>query len=590
MHEVVNLRKLGLLLVFLFGFVTPAPATPDAPTAQPSAITPWGINGYLTKNERIASGDNVPLLAQKMAQAGAHWSLEELPWAEIEPSNGNFRTSYDIRIKTVADANLGIIGMLLTTPAWAREPSCAGNNNYWCPPSDPAQYAEFAAWMVERYDGDGFNDAPGSPRIAAWQIWNEPNFHETWSSINNNEALRRRRYGEILVASYNAIKQADPTAIVVAGGVYVFDGFSDGLEFLNGNNGAFRQVPAAKNSFDVLGIHPYMPTIAPDAIGTFATVTLEGRLLNSRNWLSNDLGRPNAPIWITEIGWCTSPGSASCPVVSAENQARYLIRSFVIAQQLGVQHINWLQLEDAFNGGHPFSGSELLGNFANNNYQAKPAYTAFQTMAYLLTTATPLGPRAGVHTHNYVGNGNNTGGVYAYRYSRGSTEIDVLWTPGANTTIQVPLTAGKQWIFRTRNNQTFTPTINGTTASIVLTNDPIFIVQKTPASINIQTSVNLLAEVGGEAAAIIPLSNGDSETALNWTISNVSAGLSVTPSSGSLVGTTNLTIRAQVGSLSTGTYTYQFRVNGNGLAPRTVQVTLRVVNQLDPVYLPLVRK
>ncbi len=252
---------------------------------------------------------------------------------------------------------------------------------------------------------------------------------------------------------------------------------------------------------------------------------------------------------------------------------------------------NWLQLEDAFNGSHPFSGSELLGNLSQNNYSTKSAYTAFQTMAGLLTNATPLGTRAGVHTHSYVANSNNTGGVYGYRYSRGSTEIDVLWTPGANTTIQFPLTAGKQWFFRTRNNQSFTPTINGTTASIVLTNDPIFIVQKTPASLNIQASLSLLAEVGGgEARADIPLSNGDSETALNWNVSNVSAGLSVTPSSGSVVGTTNLTIRAQVGSLGAGTYNYQFTVNGDGVASRTVQVTLRVVEQLQPIYLPLVRK
>lgn len=585
------MRKFGLLLVILFGLVTPAPAAPDAPSAQPSTITPWGINGYLTKNERITTGDNVAQLAQTMASANADWSLEELPWAEIEPNNGTFRTTYDSRIKTVADANLGIIGMLLTTPAWARESSCAGNNNYWCPPSDPAQYAEFAAWMVERYDGDGVSDAPGSPRIAAWQIWNEPNFAATWSSINNNEALRRRRYGEILVAAYNAIKQADPTAIVVAGGVYVFDGFSDGFDFLNGTNGVFRQIPAAKTSFDVLGIHPYMPTIAPDAIGTFSSVTLEGRLLNTRNWLTNDIGRSDAPVWITEIGWCTSPGSASCPVVSAENQARYLIRSFVIAQQLGVQHINWLQLEDAFNGGHPFSGSEMVGNLSNNSYAPKSAYTAFQTMAGLLENATPLGIRAGVHTHNYVANSNNTGGVYAYRYSRGNTEIDVLWTPEANTTIQFPLTAGKQWIFRTRNNQSFTPTINGTTASIVLTNDPIFIVQKIPVSLNVQNSLSLLAEVGGgEARADIQLSNGGSENALVWNISNASAGLTVTPSSGSVVGTANLTIKAQVGSLSAGTYNYQFTVNGDGVASRTVQVSLRVVDQLQPIYLPLTRK
>jgi len=57
-----------------------------------------------------------------------------------------------------------------------------------------------------------------------------------------------------------------------------------------------------------------------------------------------------------------------------------------------------------------------------------------------------------------------------------------------------------------------------------------------------------------------------------------------------VVGTANLTIKAQVGSLSAGTYSYQFTVNGDGVASRTVQVSLRVVDQLQPIYLPLTRK
>src|SRR5437667_409485 len=79
-------------------------------------------------------------------------------------------------------------------------------------------YAQFAGWMAERYDGDGIDDAPGSPRIAAWEIWNEPNDTQLWPNIGGGADARKRRYGDLLVAAYQAIKAADPTATVLTGG------------------------------------------------------------------------------------------------------------------------------------------------------------------------------------------------------------------------------------------------------------------------------------------------------------------------------------------------------------------------------------
>src|SRR5262249_58290966 len=119
-------------------------------------------------------------------------------------------------------------------------------------PADVQQFAQFASWMAERYDGDGLQDAPGSPRIAAWEIWNEPNDAGNWSDIGADSNARKRRYGEMLVAAYQAIKAADRTATVLTGGTYLFDqgcanGICDGINFLNS---VFTQVPEARQSFD----------------------------------------------------------------------------------------------------------------------------------------------------------------------------------------------------------------------------------------------------------------------------------------------------------------------------------------------------
>ena len=458
----------------------PSRAAHVAPTAQPSAITPWGMNVYLTKNDRDQTGDNVNVLAATARNAGVQWTLEEFPWDLIEPNNNDWRTTYDADIKLVTDNGFGIIGMLLTSPRWARDAGCPNRiSNYWCPPADVNEYAQFAAWMVERYDGDGVADALGSPRIAAWQIWNEPNDVELWPRLNGNEAARRARYGDMAVAAYSAIKAADQSATVILGGVYIFDGSrSDGFDFLNGANGVFQQVPAAKNAFDVWGIHPYMPTVAPDQPGLFPSVTLEGRLINARNWLSNDVGRPDAPIWITEIGWCSVVGSTSCPQKTEAEQAQYLIRSFVIAQQRGIQHINWLQMEDAFNNNHLWSGAAIIKNFNGSDYDPKTAYHAYQTLVSVLNNATPIGTGA-LNKHTYNPKISQTpAAVYDYRYVRDTTDIAVLWKTGASQTVKFALAPRKQWLFLTRAGQTFTPSINGTTATLTLSEDPIFVVQQ----------------------------------------------------------------------------------------------------------------
>jgi hypothetical protein len=595
-YRIVRVALALALGITLFAWL-PAQSAPLAPTAQPSTISYWGMNVYLTKRERvdnIGANDNLDLLATSARNAGVAWTLEEFPWDLIEPANNNFNTVYDASIKKAADNGLGIIGMLLTTPQWARDGSCSGN--YWCPPANVAEYAQFAGWMAERYDGDGLNDAPGSPRVAAWQIWNEPNDVNQWPLITGGEAARRLRYGQMLVAAYDAIKAADPTATVVLGGVYIFDGGNgDGLDFLNGTNGALRQVPAAKNKFDVFGIHPYMPTIAPDAVNIISAVVLEGRLSNARNWLTNDIGRATAPIWITEIGWCTSPGSGGCPQVSDLDQARYIIRAMVIAQQYGIQHTNWLQLEDAFDGGHAFSGSAIVNNLSGNSYGPKPAYLAYQTMATLLSGTLPAGAGP-LHSHTFTfGFGTfNTGGIYDYRYSKNTTLTDVLWVPSASQAVSFPLDPAKQALFYTRNGQQFTPAIANNTASLTLSDDPIFVVQKSPPSLVVsQSKLYLLAEQGQTtAASAFSVANGSQDSSFSWSATNLTpAWLSLSPASGLATSTpTTVVLGASLSGLGLGTHTGSFTVNAGSVGSQTIQVELNIVAALQHTYLPLVTR
>ena len=454
----------------------------------PAVRSPWGMNLYLTKRER--RGDNLGLLGDLANQAGVRWTREELPWDLIEPKPDQFQTVYDSTIRLTSDKGFGIIGMLLTTPSWARDASCRPTREaYWCPPADVNRYARFAAWMVERYDGDGINDAPGSPRIDAWELWNEPNDVGNWADIGTDSNARKRRYGEMLLATYQAIKAADPTALVILGSVYIFDGGCandncDGINFLGAPGGVFQQVPAARQAFDILGTHPFAQPNRPDDPAIPRIVTMEGTSRATRQFLDSPaIGRPDAPFWITEVGWCTAPGACFGTIpVDEEQQANYLIRSMVIAHQSGAEHISWFQLEDAFDDPNRIGGNAaVLRNIVNGAYPIKPAYNAYRTLTTVLGTALRRGTGP---VHSYLFDPNqpyiNSVGTYDYRYLRGTSTIDVLWRPNDSVAVSFPVTTGATvtLIDRDGGQMALTP-VNGA-VRLTLSERPQFVVQSGP--------------------------------------------------------------------------------------------------------------
>lgn len=74
-------------------------------------------------------------------------------------------------------------------------------------PLDEKAYTKFVKAVVERYDGDGINDMPGlRVPIKYWMVDNEP-------------PHGLRDYAEFLKITYQTIKEADPDAKVIIGGV-----------------------------------------------------------------------------------------------------------------------------------------------------------------------------------------------------------------------------------------------------------------------------------------------------------------------------------------------------------------------------------
>lgn len=489
--------------------VIPQPTTavpqPTTVVPQPTTVSFFGMNTYFTGLERYWTDQeqdyhnpSITVLMELGRAAGVEWGREELSWDNLQYAPGVWDNHvrsrfYDKQLLAMAQSGYGIIGMLVTTEKNARVADCderiaryTGNPEYvpqgpiWCPPANLQQFQDFVRSTVERYDGDGTEDAPGSPRIAVWQVWNEPNHWETWPGS-------AEEYGRFLEAAYHGVKAADPTALVMIGGLYVLDGQSavlgncachkDGLVF-------FREVldayPAAWNAFDVLAIHPYMPFDAPDSPDLLAKVTLWGRITTTQQWLAAQTQRRGGtmrPIWISEVGWISDAttltvadeqwlsryripetyrrqadggGKTYLRGVSESAQAVYLIRAHVLAQALAIPHLNYFQLEDKFDAyfgkPHPWAGAALLRpkipGSVPAHYPPKPAYDAYRVLTEQLHALRFVG-FGSLHTYSYPQAGYNPVARYHLQYLPSEEphlqQVDILWQSRGSHEVLFPL-------------------------------------------------------------------------------------------------------------------------------------------------------
>ncbi len=187
-------------------------------------------------------------------------------------------------------------------------------------------FADFCFVLAERYRG----------RIAAYQIWNEPNLSREWG----NEPPDPAAYTELLKVCYESIKAADPEAIVISAGLAPT---GTGLPIALPDTTFLEQMydAGAAAYFDVLGLnapgYKAPPEISPEEAASNPEYG-GGRWFAFRHvedmrdiMLANDDGHKQ--IAILELGWTTdqiNPEYAWHSVSELE-QAAYLVRAYEYA-------------------------------------------------------------------------------------------------------------------------------------------------------------------------------------------------------------------------------------------------------------------
>ena len=240
----------------------------SAPTAEAGF---YGVCAHLQSHD-----DVIP--AQMIKDIGANFVRFDFDWADIEPRDDEFVFSkYDQIINKLQSQNIKVLGILDYGNSWSNPTS--GDTE------EINRFADYVYNTVKHFKAD----------VKTWQVWNEPNNEVFWLGPNASN------YVKLLKSAYGAVKQADPLAVVVLGGL-VGDGVNEvyfpeyNVRFAVANFLPNIYINGGKDYFDVAAIHPY--TSATD-VGS--TASIEAAIDLARSVMSSN-GDTGKELWITELG------------------------------------------------------------------------------------------------------------------------------------------------------------------------------------------------------------------------------------------------------------------------------------------------
>jgi hypothetical protein len=295
--------------------------------------------------------------------------FELFQWDLIEREPGRFDFfETDRHVKQAQDNGLHILANIQPFAAWDQEqchqdlpnisnPQQPGFRQTRGKPCDMDAYRNFIDKLVERYDGDGVEDMPGlTVPIKHWEVMNEPEFQDDIVYFQGPPD----DYTETLKATWEAVKQADPEAYIVQGGMAgMMDVCTDFWQGVFDTGGA--------DNIDIMNMH---------SIG-------HGEHLNIpafREFLTKN-GLQDKPVWVTEVQFQQSHQTQS---YSNEDFAKILARSYIFALANGVDKLFYVNIKmpPVIGGeGPPFDERSAL---ITDNGQKSALFYAHLTIAQIL--------------------------------------------------------------------------------------------------------------------------------------------------------------------------------------------------------------
>jgi len=230
----------------------------DDQTGNAPSPSLWGVCAHLGWSEF----DNLEEELDLMQQAGIGWVRADFSWGNIEPKDGQFVFDrYDRVVEAAGRRGIAVLPILDYNSPWAG--LAHEHLDLW---------QRYVRTVVSRY----------ARKVRVWEVWNEENIG-FWKPKPNP-----KQYARLLRATYQTIKSIDRDLLVMFGGLAGIapDFVGQAIE------------AGARDSFDVLAIHPYCYPQSIEKSGRIQEFRELQRVLR-------EAGRDQIPVWITEVGWPT---------------------------------------------------------------------------------------------------------------------------------------------------------------------------------------------------------------------------------------------------------------------------------------------
>jgi hypothetical protein len=294
----------------------------------------------------LDSGKESTHLSKVLDTEGVYWQrMFDLYWNEVESVKGELDwSSIDEHVKELNKMEVYLLAMVKPFANWDQD-TCHGEEyeaTYDArkggtvkvgKPCDMEAFKEFLAKAVERYDGDGLEDMPGlTVPVKYWEIMNEPSM-QGGTEGGMGEDLKffvgtSQEYLDILKASYEVIKQADPEAKVVQGGqAGMHDDFVDFWTPVFDGGGA--------DYFDIANMHAISINESNESL----------YIIRFKEFLER-YDAEDKPIWVTEVQF----GDLTKGPDDLEEFETLMVRASVFSLAQGADKLfyieNWTHWDD----------------------------------------------------------------------------------------------------------------------------------------------------------------------------------------------------------------------------------------------------
>jgi len=383
---IVNTTGTGTLWLDDASLVRSAASSQAQALSPPSGVIPRAFFGLNANHMHDPPGYRWPAL-----RFGSFRTWDSgVNWPSVEPQRGVYH--WEELDRDVAEAERHGVNFLFTlglTPQWAAP---KGPNTYAgtsAPPDEVNDRRDFVRAVAMRYRG----------RIAAYEVWNEPDLTQFYSGTPAGLAALERVTAE-------AVHQADPSAVVVApppsggAGIGQLRWYDD---YLSAGGGRYA---------DVLAIHSY--SSPPE--GDVEVVKAYRALLAAH-------GLRGKPLWNTETGMELAGHTEA-------QAAAYLAREFITDWAVGLGRMYFY----AYDNGLYFGLDQETPDGKNRN----PAVLAPSGIAYEQAEGWLAGARM-------LSCASDANGTWTYALLRpGGKRAWIVWNTGGLSTFSVP----KSWNVR----------------------------------------------------------------------------------------------------------------------------------------------